>query len=51
MSLIKPKAMHFYMTTTEKELLSTYAKKVDKSQAEVLRELIKNLDNVHTRCA
>lgn len=47
MSLVKPKAMHFYMTTTEKEMLSNYAKQVEKSQAEVLRELIQNLNNVH----
>jgi hypothetical protein len=44
MSLVKPKAMHFYMTVAEKQLLETESRKQNKSQAEVLRELIKNLE-------
>lgn len=44
MSMIKPKAVHFYMSIEEKQKLDDYARKVDKSQAQILREYINTLD-------
>lgn len=46
MSMIKPKAVHFYMSNEEKEKLKKYAEKTNRSQAEILREYINSLDTV-----
>lgn len=39
----KPKALNFYMREDEKLILESYANQVNKSQAEVLRECVRNL--------
>lgn len=39
----KPKALNFYMRDDEKLILERYANQVNKSQAEVLRECVRNL--------
>lgn len=39
----KPKALNFYMREDEKVILEKYAEQVNKSQAEVLRECVRNL--------
>lgn len=41
----KPKALNFYMREDEKVILERYADQVNKSQAEVLRECVRNLAN------